>query len=182
MATRKGARYKKGQAALEYLVTYGWALIVIMGIIAVLYSYIFKPEFYVVESCSMAPGIECGTFTLAKSTDGSNSMMLNLNLRSSMDFAIKIREMNITTDKFLSSGTGSYSSSTCTGRYCTATIPLSTIVARGDIPITFTFPLEEVKEIPRPATLQRMQFSILYEIVETGSVHRTAGILNVKVS
>ena len=43
-------------------------------------------------------------------------------------------------------------------------------------------PLEEVKEIPRPATLQRMQFSILYEIVETGSVHRTAGILNVKVS
>ncbi|MEM2974660.1 MAG: hypothetical protein QW112_03505 [Candidatus Micrarchaeia archaeon] len=172
---------KKGQAALEYLVTYGWALILIFGIIVLLYAYIFKPEFYVAESCDMAPGIECGTFTLVRS---GNEMVLNLRLSNGMDFEIKPREINITAKDFLDAGEKTYTwqrDGTCYPiGSCTARAPLS-VPSRGEMSISFSFPLEW-REAPRPATLQRMKFSMSYEITETGSVHRTAGILNVKVS
>jgi len=177
-------KYRKGQAALEYLITYGWALIIIIGIITLLYSYIFKPEFYVVESCSMAPGIECGTFTLTKSADGNN-MILDLILKSEMNFNITIQEFNLTTTNFLDSGEVIYSWNQTAGcyspYYCTANIKPTAVAERSDFSAVFSATVRSYPA-PRPATLQRMKFAILYKIVETGSIHRTAGILNVKVS
>jgi len=166
---------RKGQAALEYLVTYGWALILIFGVIALLYAYVFKPEFYVAESCNMAPGIDCGTFSLAQS--GTN-MILTLNLANGMDFAIEPRQINITTQNFLESGEVTYTWNS--GESTIVSVLPSTVGARGDMQIKFEFDLTG-KEIPRPATLQRMKFAMAYKI-PTGSTYRTAGILNIKVS
>ena len=182
LSSRGGNKSKKGQAALEYLVTYGWALILIFGVIALLYSYVFKPEFYVAESCNMAPGIDCGTFTLAQS--GTN-MTLTLNLANGMDFAIEPQQVNITTQNFLDAGETTYTWSSLTracSPNCMANVN-STVSARGDMPMTFWFD-STGKEIPKPATLQRMQFAMSYKITQsqTGAIYRTAGILNVKVS
>ena len=176
LGDRGGYKSKKGQAALEYLVTYGWALILIFGIIALLYAYVFKPEFYVAESCNMAPGIDCGTFVLAQSASG-NDMVLTLNLANGMDFAIEPQQINITTQNFLQAGEVIY---TWNKGESWATIPQS-VSSRSDMQMIFPFS-SAGKEIPRPATLQRMKFAMSYKITQTGSIYRTAGLLNIKVS
>ena len=183
MTDRPG--HKKGQAALEYFVTYGWALILVLGIIALLYAYVFKPEFYVVESCNMAPGLECNYFMLQKSLS-SDEMILNLSLKSEADFAIDLQEINITATNFIEPGEKTYTWHKVGGMdvcdtNCSATVPQMYIGERGDINATFKFDLNG-NPPPKPATLQRMKLSILYKINETQTSHRTAGMINVKVS
>jgi hypothetical protein len=184
-AKNSAERTKKGQAAFEYLVTYGWALILIFGIIAILYAYVFKPEFYVAESCDMAPGIDCGSFMLMLSPSGGD-MVLNLSLRNGMEFEIEPQEVNITVNDLIEAGEKTYSwqkgrpgSSECADE-CSATVP-SSAIGRGEMPMTFWFELRG-KDPPRPGSLQRMKFSMVYKITDTRTDHRTAGILNVKVS
>jgi hypothetical protein len=182
-AKNSAGKTRKGQAAFEYLVTYGWALILIFGIIAILYAYIFKPEFYIAESCNMAPGIDCGSFMLAMS---GSDMVLNLSLRNGMEFAIEPQEVNITVRDFIDNGEKTYSwqkgrpgSSECIDK-CSATVQ-GTAIGRGEMPMTFWFELRG-NDPPIPGSLQRMKFSMVYKITDTGTLHRTAGILNVKVS
>jgi hypothetical protein len=181
-AKNSAGRTRKGQAAFEYLVTYGWALILIFGIIAILYAYIFKPEFYVAESCDMAPGIDCGSFMLAQS---GSDMVLNLSLMNGMEFAIEPQEVNITIKDFIGVGEKTYSwkkGGPGTGCYdeCSANVQ-GVAIGRGEMPMTFWFELRG-NDPPRPGSMQRMRFSMIYKITETGTLHRTAGILNVKVS
>ena len=179
-AKNSAERTKKGQAAFEYLVTYGWALILIFGIIAILYAYIFKPEFYVAESCDMAPGIECGTFMLAHS---GSDMALNLSMRNGMEFAIEPQEVNITIKDFIEAGEKTYSwkNGVCYPQNdCIANVQ-DTAIGRGEMPMIFWFALKE-NSPSIPGSLQRMRFSMIYKITETGTFHRTAGVLNVKVS
>ncbi len=52
--------HKKGQAALEFLTTYGWAFLVILVMIGALaYFGVLDPSRYVSESCSLPGGVTC---------------------------------------------------------------------------------------------------------------------------
>jgi len=59
---------KYGQAALEYLMTYGWAIVVVLAIIAIL-AFIVRPQ--PVETCQIQPPFECipGAYAVYKSND-----------------------------------------------------------------------------------------------------------------
>jgi hypothetical protein len=51
---------RRGQAAVEFLITYGWAIMVILGAIATLgYMGIFNLDAFVVEQCEFTTGIYC---------------------------------------------------------------------------------------------------------------------------
>ncbi len=51
---------KKGQAALEFLTTYGWAFLVILVMIGALsYFGVFSPENYVPDQCSFGSVLSC---------------------------------------------------------------------------------------------------------------------------
>ena len=51
---------KKGQAAMEFLMTYGWAiLVVIVAIAALAYFGVRNPGRYLPESCNLGPGFSC---------------------------------------------------------------------------------------------------------------------------
>jgi hypothetical protein len=55
---------KKGQAAFEFLTTYGWALVIILVMIAALASFgVIDPEMFLPEKCSVGPGFYCKDFT-----------------------------------------------------------------------------------------------------------------------
>jgi hypothetical protein len=57
MESRKSLR---GQAAIEYLMTYGWAILALVIIIAVLIaSGVANPNFFVTEECSLGSNIPC---------------------------------------------------------------------------------------------------------------------------
>jgi len=56
---------KHGQAAMEYLMTYGWAILVVLAIVAIL-AFVVRPT--TPESCQVAPPFECmpGAYVIYK--------------------------------------------------------------------------------------------------------------------
>jgi len=56
---------KKGQAAMEFLMTYGWAILVVLASIAALaYFGVLSPDKFLPEKCIIAPGIDCSDFNI----------------------------------------------------------------------------------------------------------------------
>ena len=58
-------RNKRGQAALEFLMTYGWAILVVLVVIGALaYFGVLNPNILVPEKCTMATGLSCKDYKL----------------------------------------------------------------------------------------------------------------------
>ncbi|MBR9692199.1 hypothetical protein GOV06_05440 [Candidatus Woesearchaeota archaeon] len=54
---------KKAQAAMEFLMTYGWALLVVLAAIGALaYFGVLSPERFLPEKCVLVPGVACLDF------------------------------------------------------------------------------------------------------------------------
>ena len=51
---------RSGQAAMEFLMTYGWAILVVLAAIAALaYFGVLSPEKFLPEKCVLEPGLAC---------------------------------------------------------------------------------------------------------------------------
>jgi hypothetical protein len=63
---------KKGQAAMEFLMTYGWALLVVLIAIAALAFFgLLNPSRFLPERCEIAPGLTCMDFNAKTDKDVS---------------------------------------------------------------------------------------------------------------
>ncbi len=61
---------KKGQAAMEFLMTYGWAiLVVLIAIGALAYFGVLNPARFLPNSCTLFPGLACTEFKVADGAD-----------------------------------------------------------------------------------------------------------------
>jgi len=66
---------RKAQAAMEFLMTYGWAiLVVLIAIGALAYFGVLNPDKFLPESCTIGPGIGCDDFQVL--TDGTGTLIL----------------------------------------------------------------------------------------------------------
>jgi hypothetical protein len=84
---------KKGQAALEFLTTYGWAFLIILVMVGALaYFGVLSPERFIPERCKLTGEIECNTFQLS-----TNS--IRLNLQNNLADAIVIISLKLTDPK-----------------------------------------------------------------------------------
>ncbi len=92
---QRRASIQKGQVAMEYLATYGWALLAMFLVIAFLVgSGIFNPNRFVSEECTFSPNLPCGSFFIAKavpSDPNDRQMTIRFNLTNAMGFPIFIR-------------------------------------------------------------------------------------------
>ncbi|MBU1030667.1 MAG: hypothetical protein KKB65_05535 [Nanoarchaeota archaeon] len=80
---------KKGQAALEFLTTYGWAFLIILVMIGALaYFGVLSPERFVPERCKLSGEIDCNTFSL----DTTN---FNINLNNNLANTVNITGINL---------------------------------------------------------------------------------------
>ena len=60
---------KKAQAAMEFLMTYGWAiLVVLIAISALAYFGVLNPSRFLPESCTLVPGMSCVDFKVDTSS------------------------------------------------------------------------------------------------------------------
>lgn len=67
---------KKGQAAMEFLMTYGWALLVVLIAIGALAFFgVLNPSRFLPNSCSVAPGFACTDFA-ASAASGDITVVL----------------------------------------------------------------------------------------------------------
>lgn len=72
---------RKGQSAMEYLMTYGWAILIIVVVLAALfYMGVFTPS--PGESCKFAPGsaLACKSFKIYNQTTGISAFLIVDNL------------------------------------------------------------------------------------------------------
>ena len=57
---------------MEYLMTYGWALIILVAVISVLFSMgVFNPQNYMSEECAFQPSLQCKAVSLSSSGEFS---------------------------------------------------------------------------------------------------------------
>jgi hypothetical protein len=86
-------RLRKGQTAMEYLMTYGWAILVVMVVLAALfYLGILNPRGITPNQCSFPAGFSCIAWKLY--TNGT----LYLKLGQGMGRTINITGLNCTTN------------------------------------------------------------------------------------
>ena len=88
--------YKKGQSAVEYLMTYGWAILVLILVIGLLFSTgIFSPNYLVSEECNLGPKLPCITFLY----NNGNDLRLFVNLTNGFEYKIKIKSVGLSFEK-----------------------------------------------------------------------------------
>ena len=67
----KRAGRAKGQAAIEFLMTYGWAIVLMLAFVAVLYYMgMFDPSRIPQRTCVLPSGLSCTSFKMMKNTTG----------------------------------------------------------------------------------------------------------------
>ncbi len=87
------ARHLRGQVAIEYLMTYGWAILVLIIIIGlILGSGIASPSYLISEECSLGTKLPCTQFLY---NDGAN-LKLIVNVSNGFEYKIKIKNVKIT--------------------------------------------------------------------------------------
>src|SRR3989338_7083429 len=60
---------RKGQSAMEFLMTYGWAiLVVLIAIGALAYFGVLNPARFLQSSCTLFPGVACQSFKVGVSS------------------------------------------------------------------------------------------------------------------
>ena len=75
---------RQAQAAFEYLITYGWALMIVLVLVGVaIYTGVLSPENFKEESCVFGPQIEC--LDAALGNEGTVVLMLRNNLGDSLN-------------------------------------------------------------------------------------------------
>ena len=78
---------KKAQAAMEFLMTYGWAiLVVLIAIGALAYFGVLSPERFLPRSCTLMPGLDCDEFKVDLS-DTQVQLFVRNGLGDSIDFS-----------------------------------------------------------------------------------------------
>jgi len=86
---------RRAQAAMEYLITYGWAVLIMLVVVGVLfYLGIFNPK--AIAACSFqTPGFTCYAYKLASNTS-NNEHGLILDLGQATGHDIKVTGINCT--------------------------------------------------------------------------------------
>jgi len=164
----------KAQAATEYLVTYGWAIVIILATMTILYSTIFKPEFYVAERCDMAPGVACDNYKL---TPVGNQMQLELQMHNTLGFPILPKTIELTVKD---PQKGSEDTYVLTNFESSGITYGGTEIRDGEtLTITKAF---DASQLPQAGTLYRIKFAMNYTNTVTSTQHRTAGVINVRSS
>ncbi len=71
--------FKKSQAAMEFLMTYGWAiLVVLVAIGALAYFGVLSPDRFLPAKCQLPAGIACTDFKLQSGAGAANAVTVVL--------------------------------------------------------------------------------------------------------
>ncbi|MFH0817398.1 MAG: hypothetical protein V1909_02070 [Candidatus Micrarchaeota archaeon] len=154
---------KKGQAAIEYLMTHGWAILSLTAILVILYSMgVFSPSKYVRQECYFQPDFYCQSFRLVKGE--SQPYILTFSINNGLGFDILVDEVNITTADLGKGGEYTHSNLCSTG-IC---VPGSGLIKQGEL-LNVTFPITSAESLPERGAMRQMKVSIAYRNCKTDS-------------
>ncbi|MEK6812666.1 MAG: hypothetical protein AABX86_00970 [Nanoarchaeota archaeon] len=118
---------KRGQAALEFLMTYGWAiLIVLIAIGALAYFGVLNPQRLLPKSCTIVPGVSCDDFIVR--ADGTSTILL----RNGGARAMTLWSLNIESSTAVCTGVGWTGTDWPTGELLSCAFTGLTVGVKGD--------------------------------------------------
>ncbi len=89
------ARNLKGQAAMEYLMTYGWALLVIAVVIAAL--FFLTQNLFKIEGCTFQPtGFSCGDASPQVYVDADNKVSIAIRVYNQFGQTVLLKSVACT--------------------------------------------------------------------------------------
>ena len=100
---------KRGQTALEYLITYGWAILIILVVLAVLWYYgVFDPSKYAGETRTCPSNFQITASALEVGNASAGSGTLSVVVANTAGHKVTINDVTLTGDVTggLSSGSG----------------------------------------------------------------------------
>mgnify|MGYP007094571481 CR=1 FL=1 len=136
----------KGQAAMEYLMTYGWAILLLVVVLSVLFaSGIFTPAQFVREECSFTPDLTCVS---AQLIDSGGETLLVVRVKNNFGYTIKLDNIVYTTKDLRVSGKKEWK------------LSLSKKLSQGETyDIVFSF---RGSERPADGEIKRIEASVYY--------------------
>jgi len=72
----------KGQNAVENLVTYGWAILIIIAAVGMLYFYLIVPMTIPPNECDFVVGVSCVNYNVAMNPGSKSSVNVSLMLQN----------------------------------------------------------------------------------------------------
>jgi hypothetical protein len=97
---------KKAQAAMEFLMTYGWAILVVLAAIAALaYFGVLSPDRFLPEKCTLPSGVACLDFTY-DTTNGITVVIQNSAGFDMQNVIVSINGTNCQDEEATDYGTG----------------------------------------------------------------------------
>ena len=84
---------RKGQAAMEFLMTYGWAILVVLAAIGALaYFGVLSPDRFLPDKCVASPPFTCAEYKAANTTGYS---WLTLRFQNNAGYDIKVFNVSL---------------------------------------------------------------------------------------
>jgi hypothetical protein len=163
-------RNSKGQSALEFIMTYGWAILVVLVMIGALaYFGVLSPKNYLPDRCTMGAGMNCKDYQVTETAAGSGKLRVQMNIENKGGSTIKITAHNVT---YLS-GT-SISNSACTA-------PAANQVVSTDAAFAFDCDMG-AGTYPGKGVPVKFTYSVTYQDVQGVYPHVINGELQTKTN
>ena len=140
---------KKGQSALEYLMTYGWALVVIVIVIAAL-VFLIQPSQVGANTCSPTSGILITNHQVSAATDNMQLILSNQSGTTLSDVNVSITGTAGTTNVTASPQPTVITSLGTTSQ--TQTVTLTPGFAAGQYSLTVAFGYKDRDGLSRTVT------------------------------
>lgn len=98
---------RKGQAATEFIMTYGWAILAVLVAIGCLaYFGVINPAKYFPEKCMFASGINCKDYKVYEDS-GTKSLIVKITIENKLQDTVRLDNVTIRTKG------GTYENATC---------------------------------------------------------------------
>lgn len=179
------ARRQKGQAAIEYVVTYGWAIVILLVALTILYGLgILNPGRYLPQECSFPPNLDCNYYRLERVAQ--DNYKLTIGLTNGLGFNIKLKDATLTSEGSLSSGQDNGYEWQTTPSIAPAIFPSEPINDGGSVNLIVQF----ASGTSSIGTLERMKVTVTYyncgavdctAIVADTPTHVVSGRINANV-
>ncbi len=156
---------KKGQAAMEFLMTYGWAILVVLAAIAALaYFGVLSPARFLPERCDFPAGLTC----VDKAVIAGSTNTITMAIRNNVGDSVNITSASVPSGD----NCGTVSSMTIGGVAPPVTVTNNQLVT---VVITCSADLVADNRIKSDITLNYLK-------METGLTHPSAGTVTGRVA
>ena len=90
---------ENGQASLEFIMIYGWAILaVLVSMGALAYFGVLNPSIFLPSSCTLMPGLDCDEFRIEKSGARVTDTQVQLFIRNGLGDSIDFSALNVDLD------------------------------------------------------------------------------------